>query len=48
MGDDEQFKLILTDKQTNEANLFEGKSYSMVLSKAYSYLLKELKKFPQH
>ena len=46
MDDDAVFKLILTDKQTNEAQLFEGKSYSMVLSKAYSYLLKELKKLP--
>jgi hypothetical protein len=43
MGDDEIFKLMLTDKQTNEAQLFEGKSYSYVLSKAYSYLLKQLK-----
>ncbi len=41
--DDEEFKLMLTDKQTNESELFTGKSYSMVLSKAYSYLLKVLK-----
>ncbi len=43
MGDDELFKLMLTDKQSNEGKLFEGKSYSIVLSKAYSYLLQELK-----
>ncbi|MCX6290812.1 MAG: hypothetical protein NT126_03520 [Bacteroidetes bacterium] len=44
MGDDELFKLMLTDKQTNDGQLFEGKSYSIVLSKAYSYLLQQLKK----
>lgn len=43
MGDDEIFRLILTDKQTNEGQIFEGKSYSYVLGKAYSYLLKQLK-----
>ena len=42
-SDDEEFKLMLTDKQTNESEVFMGKSYSMVLSKAYSYLLKVLK-----
>ncbi|MEI6817435.1 MAG: hypothetical protein WCL14_12555 [Bacteroidota bacterium] len=41
--DDELFKLILTDKQTGASELFEGKSYSVVLSKAYSYLLKQVK-----
>lgn len=40
---DEQFKLILTDKATNEMEQFEGKSYSVVLSKAYSFLLKCLR-----
>jgi hypothetical protein len=44
LGDDDLFKLMLTDKQTNNAQLFEGKSYSVVLAKAYSYLLQELKK----
>ncbi len=43
MGDDEVFKLMLTDKQSNKSQLFEGKAYSIVLGKAYSYLLKELK-----
>ena len=44
MDDSAIFKLMLTDKQTNDAHLFEGKSYSIVLSKAYSYLLQEIKK----
>ena len=48
LGDDEQFKLILTDKQNNHSEIFEGKSYSIVISKAYSYLLKELKTMPQN
>jgi hypothetical protein len=43
-NDDEQFILVLTDKQTNESELFEGKSYSIVLNKAYSHLLKQIKK----
>jgi hypothetical protein len=43
MGDDEIFKLILTDKQNNKSHLIEGKSYSLVLGKAYSYLLKSIK-----
>lgn len=42
-GDDEIFKLMLTDKQNNNTQLFEGASYGTVLSKAYSYLLQELK-----
>ncbi len=37
------FKLLLTDKQTHKTELFEGESYGKVLTKAYSYLLKELK-----
>ncbi|MBP7389324.1 MAG: hypothetical protein KA841_02905 [Chitinophagales bacterium] len=43
LDSEEQFKLVLTDKGTNEMEQFEGKSYSMVLAKAYSYLLKALK-----
>ena len=43
LDSEEQFKLVLTDKGTNEMEQFEGKSYSMVLAKAYSYLLKVLK-----
>jgi len=44
MDEDDFFKLVLTDKQTNHMQLIEGKSYSEVLSKGYSYFLKELKK----
>ena len=43
LSDDETFRLMLTDKQTNEGQLFEGKSYSYVLSKAFSHLLKQIK-----
>lgn len=43
MGDDEIFKLILTDKQNNHAQLFEGNSYSIVMEKAYRYLLKQIR-----
>jgi len=43
MDDDEIFTLLLTDKNTNHSQQFEGKSYSLVLAKAYSYLLKSLK-----
>jgi hypothetical protein len=41
--EDEVFKQMLTDKQTNDAQLFEGSSYASVLSQAYSFLLKEIK-----
>lgn len=41
--DDGMFKLILTDKQSDKTELFEGESYGKVLAKAYSHLLKELK-----
>ena len=43
LDSEEQFKLVLTDKGTNDMEQFEGKSYSVVLAKAYSYLLKALK-----
>ena len=46
MDDDEMFKLVLTGKQHNEVQMFEGKSYSIVLAKAYSYLLQQLKESP--
>jgi hypothetical protein len=44
MDVDEQFKLLLTDKDTGKIHELEGKSYSIVISKAYSYLLRVLKK----
>ena len=46
MGDDENFKLMLLDKQSNQSHLVEGPSYSIVLGKAYSFMLQELKKTP--
>ena len=42
--EDEAFKLRLTDKNKGTQQEFEGDSYSVVLAKAYSYLLKVLKK----
>ncbi|MBE0651185.1 MAG: hypothetical protein IH595_10125 [Bacteroidales bacterium] len=41
--DDAVFKLRLTDKDRGTMQDFEGASYSIVLAKAYSYLLKVLK-----
>ena len=43
MDADDLFKLMFTDKQTQEGQLFEGKSYSEALQKEYSYLVKVLK-----
>jgi hypothetical protein len=42
MNGDELFELMITDKKDNSGQQFEGKSYSAVLQKAYSYLLKKL------
>ena len=43
LDDDGMFKLMLTGKHNNEGQLFEGKSYGVVLAKSYSYLLKKLR-----
>ncbi|MCW5908510.1 MAG: hypothetical protein KIS94_11675 [Chitinophagales bacterium] len=43
MDADGLFTLLLIDKNTNHTKRFEGESYSKVLAKAYSYLLKEVK-----
>ena len=43
LDDDELFRLVLTAKQGEDTAQFEGKSYSYVLSKAYSHLLKTMK-----
>ena len=43
MNDDGTFVLLLTDKSNNEMHEFEGASYSAVVAKAYSYLLRTLK-----
>jgi len=44
MNEDESFVLLLTDKTNNNMQQFEGESYSAVVAKAYSYLLRTLKK----
>lgn len=41
--EDEIFVLLLTDKNTGRMQEFLGKSYSAIIQKAYSYLLKVLK-----
>jgi hypothetical protein len=43
MDDDNRFFLRLTDKITHQTTLLEAESYSKILAKAYSFLLKELK-----
>jgi hypothetical protein len=47
MDVDEQFKLLLTDKDTGKIHELEGKSYSIVISKAYSHLLRVLRNPPE-
>ncbi|MBN2637824.1 MAG: hypothetical protein JXR65_01905 [Bacteroidales bacterium] len=42
-NEDEVFQLRLTDKNKGTQQEFEGASYSIVMAKAYSYLLKVLK-----
>jgi hypothetical protein len=44
MDDDQLFRLVLTGKDDGSGQIFDGASYGMVLSQAYSYLLKQLKK----
>ena len=41
--EDDLFRLMLTDKGTAEGHLIEGSSYSQVLARAYSFLLKKMK-----
>jgi hypothetical protein len=43
MDDADEFQLMITDKHSHMSHLFEGPSYGYVLTKAYSYFLKELK-----
>jgi hypothetical protein len=40
---DGRWVLLLTDRTNNGAFQFEGKSYSEVLTKAYSHMLRQLK-----
>lgn len=44
MDVDEQFTMLLTDKDSGKVHKLEGKSYSIVIAKAYSHLLRALKK----
>ena len=43
MDVDEQFTLMLTDKDSGRIFEIEGKSYSIVIAKAYGQLLRVLK-----
>ena len=44
MDVDEQFTMLLTDKDSGKVHKLEGKSYSIVIARAYSHLLRVLKK----
>ena len=43
MDDDGYMKMTLVDKVNGESEMFANNSYSFLISKAYSYLLKKLK-----
>lgn len=43
MNHDESFVLVLSDKNTNDMQQFDGKNYGVVIAKAYSHLLKTVK-----
>ena len=44
MNDDEIFTITLINKNTNMGMEFQAKTYSTVISKAYYYMLGELRK----
>ena len=44
MNDDEVFTMTIIDKAHNRGKEFEAKTYSTVISKAYYYMLGELRK----
>lgn len=44
LDDEELFNLVITDKNFGDKVVFQAKTYSAVVSKAYSHLLKELKR----
>ena len=44
MDEENMMKLTLVDKITGSLAFFEHSSYSQLLSKSYSYFVKELKK----
>jgi hypothetical protein len=44
MDSDGTFELILRDKRNNSTHAISGPTYSAVIGKAFSHLLKELKR----
>lgn len=44
LNEEEQFVMTLTDKNFGESHQITAANYSSAMSKAYSFLLKELKK----
>jgi hypothetical protein len=44
LTEDEQFVMILVDINHGNREILQAKSYSLVISKAYSFMLRELKK----
>ncbi len=43
MDEEGLLQLTVVDKKSNDEAVFNDKAYSVVIQKAYSYLLKELK-----
>lgn len=43
LNDDELFTMTIVDKYQDSMEVFQAKSYSLVISKAYAYLMRELK-----
>ena len=46
MDDEEQFYLVITDKRNGDSKTFTEKTYSGIINKAYSHLLKNTKAKP--
>ncbi len=46
MDDDECMQLTIIDKMTSEMETFSNPSYSHLISKAYSFMMKQLKELP--
>jgi hypothetical protein len=44
LNEDELFIMTISGKYVEDVAEFQAKSYSMVISKAYSYFLRELKR----
>jgi hypothetical protein len=43
MDDEDRFHLTLIDKRNRSTQTFTDKAYSIVIGKAFSYMLKEIK-----